>query len=437
MFHLKGLRYRLYPSPEQAADFERIAGCCRLVYNLGLEQRRDHWRNFRVCTGNSISWFSQNSEMPEMKREFPFLKAVPSHCLQAALGDLNAAYQRFFDGLSGYPKPRRKFQHDSFAFPDRKQIEIRHLGNGWAELVLPKFGRTAKDGGAIRMRLHRQLVGEIRKVTISRDGGHWFASVLVKVRHKAPATVTNQPIEANDVIGIDRGVAVPFALSNGEMLGNKTEGKRQIERQKRLQRAVSRRKRGSANRAKACRALAAHKAKVARRRRDTTHKITHAIAKNHRVVVIEKLAVKAMTASARGTAEEPGCNVAQKAGLNRVILDKGWGEFRRQLGYKLAWQGKMLLEVPARNTSRTCGSCAHVAAESRMSQAIFACVACGHTANADMNAAVEIRRRGLQALGVDTRKERPGQPVEPSALALAMKQETENEDIRSAAIAAA
>lgn len=435
MFLLKGLRYRLYPTPQQVADFEGIAGCCRLVYNLGLEQRRDHWRNFHASTGNSITWFSQNSELPALKRDFPFLKAVPSHCLQAALGDLNAAYQRFFDGLGGYPRPRRKFQHDSFAFPDRKQIEIRHLGKGWVDLVLPKFGRIAKDGGAIRMRLHRQLIGEIRKVTISRDGKHWYASVLVKVRQKAP--VQTLPITANDVIGIDRGVVVPFALSNGEMLGAKVEGGRELERQRRLHRALSRKKRGSRNRMKACRALAAHKAKAARRRRDRIHKITSAIAKNNGVVVIEKLAVKVMTASAKGTAEEPGRNVAQKAGLNRAILDKGWGELRRQLGYKLAWRGKTLIEVPARNTSRTCGSCGHVAGESRMSQAVFACVACGHTTNADANAAIEIRRRGLLSLGVDTRREPPGQPVEPSALALAMKQETQNDGIGSAALAAA
>ena len=101
-----------------------------------------------------------------------------------------------------------------------------------------------------------------------------------------------------------------------------------------------------------------------------------------------------MTASAAGTVEEPGKGVRQKAGLNKAILDQGWGEFRRQLGYKQVWRGGWMLEVPAPYTSQTCPECGYVTAENRTSQSVFRCVSCGHAANADDVAAINIARAG-------------------------------------------
>jgi putative transposase len=100
-----------------------------------------------------------------------------------------------------------------------------------------------------------------------------------------------------------------------------------------------------------------------------------------------------MSASAKGTIEEPGTHVSAKSGLNRRILDQGWGEFRRQLGYKLDWLGGTLLLVDPRNTSRTCNACGHVSADNRVSQSAFKCIACGHASNADTNAAKNILGR--------------------------------------------
>ncbi|MCW3783876.1 helix-turn-helix domain-containing protein, partial [Defluviimonas salinarum] len=112
MTQLKATRIRLYPTPAQEAAFLRIAGCCRLVYNLGLEQRRDFWRQHRATTGHSISWIGQKREITDLKAVAPFLAEVPVHCLQMALKDLDAAYGRFFDGAAGYPRPRKKGEND-------------------------------------------------------------------------------------------------------------------------------------------------------------------------------------------------------------------------------------------------------------------------------------------------------------------------------------
>lgn len=110
---------------------------------------------------------------------------------------------------------------------------------------------------------------------------------------------------------------------------------------------------------------------------------------------MEDLRIANMTASAKGTLETPGINVHAKSGLNRRILDQGWGEFRRQLGYKLEWKGGTLVLVDPRDTSRTCAACGHISRENRQTQAAFCCVACGHAANAD--AAINILRRAGSA----------------------------------------
>src|SRR5690606_35939698 len=208
----------------------------------------------------------------------------------------------------------------------------------------------------------------------------------------------NVSIEQADVVGIDRGVCVPVALSTGDMLGHEVESERHRRKQRRLAKALARTQRGSKRRMKAVVRLRVHKARMARRRRDMIHQITAQIVKRHRVIVIENLRVKAMTASARGTAEDPGRNVAAQAGLNRSILDKGWGEMRRQLAYKLSWSGGRLIEVDPRNTSRTCGCCGIVDAASRIYRDRFSCWSCGYQEHADTNAARVIRQRGLLAL---------------------------------------
>ena len=167
--------------------------------------------------------------------------------------------------------------------------------------------------------------------------------------------------------------------------------------------------------------------RVVNARKDFLHKASTQIASAHARVIVEDLGVKNMSASARGTAEQPGRRVKQKAGLNRSILDQGWAEFRRQLEYKLSWNGGMLVAVPAQYTSQTCPECGHVSKDNRQTQAVFACVACGHTGNADWVAAVNILERGhrLTACGEDARRERPAR----AAHAASEKQEP-TEEIR-------
>ena len=164
-----------------------------------------------------------------------------------------------------------------------------------------------------------------------------------------------------------------------------------------LQQALARKKRGSSNRRKAIRRVAKIQMRVANARKNFLHERTTDIAKNHGTVVIEALKMRNMYASAKGTAEKPGKKVAQKAGLNRAILDQGWGAFRVMLAYKLADRGATLVEVPAAYTSQTCAECGVVNARSRQSQSCFICTGCAHEANADTNAAIVILKRGTDS----------------------------------------
>lgn len=397
MHRMTATRLRIYPTPEQAQAFAQIAGCCRLVYNAALEQRRDFWRQYRATQGRHIHWMGQKRELPALKDAFPFLAEAPAHCLQMALQDLQRAYDAFFAGRAGYPRPRRKLENDAFRFPDPAQIRLEP---GAGLLRLPKFGRSPGDHGPLRVRVHRPIRGWIRSVTVIREGAVWYASVLTRVRCRPVSRVT---ATAQEALGVDRGTVNPFAGSDGVVRGAAVApapGSGAAKRRRRLEQALARAKKGSRRRAKVRLKLAAHRAREARRRRDLIEKVTTEIAKSHRVVVIEDLRVQAMTASARGTAEEPGRNVAQKAGLNRSILDKGWGMFVTRLEQKLAAVGGQLIRVPAAFSSQTCSGCGHVAAESRVTRDRFRCVECGSEQDADLNAALVIRGRGLARLGL-------------------------------------
>lgn len=380
----KAFRYRIYPTPDQAKALARIAGCCRVVYNLGLEQRRVWGPRHR------IRYESQAGELPALKAAFPWLAEAPSHCLQQALIDLDSGFKRFFGGSAGCPRPRLKRDGLTMRFPDPKQIRLDPDGQ---RLVLPKFGKTRSDGGALSIRLHRPHEGKLRSVTVSYRGGLWYASLL--------CSVEQEPLPAGaDRLGLDMGIARPIALSDGGVMALTRMPDRLVRQQRLRQQALARTRKGSASRRKAVTRLAATLGHIARRREDAAHKATRELADRAAVLAIEDLRVRNMTASARGTVDQPGRNVRQKAGLNRSMLDVSPRRIRTQLAYKTAWRETTLVAVPPHHSSRTCSDCGHVAAENRESQAVFRCRQCGHQANADTNAARVILQRGLARLGI-------------------------------------
>lgn len=364
--------YRLEPTAEQGMAFAQWAGACRFVYNLALEQRRDWYR-----PGRNFNFYQQKREVTELRAEIDWLRAVPVHALQMAVQAVDHAFQRFFTGLGSYPQPRKKGQRDSFTLPDPSYLGIKRLNKNRGAIKVPKVGWVKLVG-------YRPLGGELRSITISRRAGHWYASIAWRVEVAEPAK------SSLPSVGVDRGIAVFAALSDGTKIESLNAFKRIGARLAKAQRRLSRKTKFSANWKKQKAKITKLHSHAANARKDFLHKLSTEIAKNHGVVKIEKLQVRNMSASAAGTVEEPGRNVAQKRGLNRSILDQGWSMFATMLRYKLAERGGELVDVPAAFTSQTCSCCGVIDKKSRKDQATFECGHCGHAENADTNAAKNI-----------------------------------------------
>lgn len=373
----RGLTFKLEPTEAQSALFRQHAGVCRLVYNLCLEQRRDWWKRYQERTGDNLNYVTQARQLTTLRAECDFIRAVSQTAEQMAIRALDTAFKNFFAGRAGFPTPHRKGVNDGFSFAGR-QIEVKRLNRNKGAVKLPKIGW-------VKFRGFRPAEGRIMQATISHTNLGWQVSIGCEIdrdiTHLAGA------------VGIDRGVAVPLMLSDGTSYELPASVRLLAQKINVARRVVSRRKRGSKRQAIARARVARLCARQARIRKDWAHRATTAITRQYGTVVVESLRTKNMTKSAAGTIEAPGRNVAQKRGLNRVILNVGWHQIETMLTYKA---GRIIKVNPA-HTSQTCASCGTVDSRSRKNQAVFVCTACGHRDNADRNAAINILNRGNTA----------------------------------------
>lgn len=393
MIH-RAAKYALRPTPAQAATLGQWIGATRFIYNLCLEQRRDFWRQYLRAHGRHLSWGQQSKEVTALRAEQPWIAAVPRSAVEAAVKDVDRAYRAWFSGRAGYPKPRRKFTHDTMRI-QAQRFAIKQLNRKWSAMRLPTIGW-------IKFRDTGIALGRPVSITVAKTVDGWSASITHEVEAKLET-----PTAA--AVGIDRGIAQTLTLSNGEVFAAPKLDSL-MKRRKRAQRALARCKRGSNRRRVAKARVAVLSLRAAHVRADWCHRTSTTISKRFGLVAIEALKVQAMTARASGTLAEPGRNVAQKRGLNRAILDQCWGRFAQFLDYKMTVRGGTLISVPAAYTSQTCASCGVVDARSRKSQAVFHCVACDHTDNADVNAAKEILRRSTALLGGEGAHRAPAEP---------------------------
>lgn len=387
----RGYRFRLYPTPEQEVILRQHVGVCRLVYNLALEQRRDFWRQYLQKTGKHISFASQCRELTELRAAFDWIAAAPSAAQSYALRDLDTAYRAFFSGRAGYPTPRRKGGSGGFRL-NGCCVATRALNSKWAALRVPNLGYVKYRPSAV-------MLGSLKNVTISCRAGAWYAAFVCQREVEVAGSTL-------PMVGIDRGISQTLTLSTGEHLQSPPVA-RLSSRVKLAQRVLARRRRGSRRYAAQKLRLGRLSARVARIREDWSHRASISVARRFGSVAIEDLNIRGMTGSAKGTLADPGRNIRQKAGLNRAILEQSWGRWATLLDYKLAERGGVLISVPAAYTSQTCASCGVIDARSRKSQAVFNCVACDHTDNADVNAAKEILRRSTAWLDVEGSVSRP------------------------------
>ncbi|MEV8636744.1 transposase [Streptosporangium sp. NPDC051023] len=370
-------RFRLQPSPAQEAALLEHCGHARFVWNLAVEQHAC-WKPGR---SGAPGFAEQCRQLTEARAAFAWLRAGSVIVQQQALKDFAQAMANFFGKTHRRPAWRRRGRGEGFRIVAVGPDDVRRLSRKVGEVRIPKVGW-------VRFRRSRAVPGGVRSFRVTRDrAGRWhvaFAAIPAPV--PGPGT--------GEVAGVDRGVVVSTALSTGELLH--APGLREGEKARlvRLQRKLARARRGSTRRGKVKAAIAALKAREADRRKDWVEKTSTALARRFDVVAVEDLKVRSMTRSAKGTLEAPGRKVRQKAGLNRAVLGSGWGRLVERLEHKAP--GRVWRVDPA-FTSLTCNVCRHIARDNRESQAVFRCVACGHWANADVNAACNIRDIAIAA----------------------------------------
>jgi transposase len=363
-------RYRLEPTPQQADVLLRHCADARYAWNLCVEQE-SWWRRDR---GRMPGLAERCRQLTDARADNPWLAAGSVIVQQQAIRDHAQAMARFLAGTCKRPRWRKKGQDEGFRVVAIGPSDVRRLNRNHAEVKIPKVGW-------VRFRLSRPVPEGVKSYRITRDrSGRW---------HVAFAAIPG-PVEGpgtGEVVGIDRGVAVSAALSTGEMLHAPGLSVWEKARLRRLERKLAKARRGSVRRGKVKATVARLKAREADRRKDWAEKASTGLARRFDVIRVEDLNIRAMTRSARGTIDEPGRNIAAKAGLNRGILGSGWALLVRRLEDKAP--GRVEKVSPA-FTSQRCSACGHIARESRESQALFRCVACGYTLNADVNAARNI-----------------------------------------------
>ncbi|OBA84403.1 transposase [Mycobacterium sp. 1164966.3] len=385
---LAGRRFRVEFSAEQAEFAGQIGAVCRAVWNTGLEQRREYRRR--------EAWMSygiQAHELAAAKAEHEWLKDVPGHCLQQTLMDLDRAC-RMHGTFRVHWRSGRRWA-PSFRFPEGNKMVVEKLNRCHARVKLPKLGW-------VKFRASRCLEGEtLRSATVSRQGAHWYLSLLVDDGIEAPAA----HVAPGTAVGVDRGVVVAAATSEGELIDRTFVTDGEHRRAVALQRKLSRAGRGSANRAKIRSRLAKLRAAERHRRADFCVQTAARLARTNAVVVAEDLKTRNMTRRPKPV-EDPdnpghylGNGAAGKSGLNKAILGKGWHRFGQALSSVARYTGTQVIKVPAAFTSLRCSACGQVDPKNRESQAVFRCTSCSHgPVHADVNAAKNILAAGLAVI---------------------------------------
>lgn len=366
----QAFKFVLLPNGDQLRQMCRFAGSARYVYNKALALKKERYEQKEKLTR-----FQLDKMLVQWKQKTPWLAEAPAHALQQAILDLDRAYTNFFQKRASFPKFHKKGQRDSFRESDPKCIKLEQSNN---RIQLPKIGW-------VRYRNSREVLGQIRSVTVSLSAGKWFVSI-VTLREVEPPQHPSA-----STVGLDWGVTRFYTLSDGEYQDQCQPLKQFLPKLAKLQRRLARKKKFSNHWKKAKGKVTKLHSKIANIRKDFLHKVSADISKNHAVVFIEDLQVKNLSKSAKK-------NVVQKSGLNRSILDASPFELRRQLEYKTQWSGGLLALVPPQNTSRKCPQCQHTSAENRKTQAKFVCVKCGFSANADFVGALNIKEAGLASL---------------------------------------
>ncbi|MGO1473527.1 MAG: RNA-guided endonuclease InsQ/TnpB family protein [Psychrobacter sp.] len=409
----KAYKFRLEPNVEQQVILNNLVGSARFVWNQMLAMSFEMFANNEFINATNLV-----NKIMDLKNnpDFEFLKSHSNAVsLQQKVRDLASAWSRFFD-----PKVHARLKENKkkirkpkfFKLADGTEIQLRPLmprfkrkSDGCDSIRLVQFDKYCRiEGnrvklpngvGFVKFRKSQDIIGTIKNVAISKKSGRWYVSFGCE------REIENPIHPSKTAIGIDLGITRLISTSGGQYIKPKNSFKANQVKLAKLQRQLSRKVLFSQNWKKQNRKIQKLHHHIANIRHDYLHKITTAISKNHAMIVVEDLKVINMSKSASGTLENKGRNVKAKSGLNKSILDQGWGMMVNMLEYKQHWTGGLLIKINPRYTSQTCSQCQHIAKENRRSQARFECVKCTYVANADFNAARNILAAGHAVLSAE------------------------------------
>ena len=383
--------FRLYPSATQARQLHDWRRMHQALYNAALYNRKTQYQKF----GHSVDYFEQQNCLPEFKEVWTEYKTLGSQALQATLKRVDLAFLRFFGGLGGYPKFKSARHYRGWTYPGIAGWKVEGQG-GNGHLTISKLGR-------VQMRGQARTWGTPTTCTVFFEHGNWYASI----------TVLCTPIRLTDIgsVGIDLGCKEAVTLSTGEQF-SKPEFLKESQKKVKLSSKKLRTKRSPnwKKKIKASRRWKKHRQvvsklqrKVARQREDWQHKVTSNIVSGNSLIAGEQLSVKNMTRKAKKGSKRK----AQKAGLNRSMLEVGFSTITKMLAYKSAEAGGFYLESPTRQLkpSQRCAKCWELTPKT-LADRVHICQHCGHQEDRDVNAAqvnlIWARGQELSSLGAES-----------------------------------
>lgn len=348
----KTYKYRLMPNQTVEKKLHWVLARCQELYNAGLSERRDAYR----MANKSITYYDQQNDLPEIKATIrEEYQEIAAHVLYDVLKRLDKAFQRFFARVKngqkpGYPRFQGRNRYASFTYPDKA---------GWKLQMEPDSQRAylkLTKIGTIRVKLHRPIAGNVKTVTIKREGEHWYVCLSCEMERPEPLPASDEEV------GIDLGVIHFAALSNGEFIESSHHYRQAEKHLKKLQMSVSRKKRGSHRRARAVKLVTKAHRKVRNQRTDFAQKASRALVNRYQVIIFEDLQTANLVKRPKPKQDEATGHylpngASAKGGLNKSIHDAGWSAFVGMCTYKAAEAGRTLLKVSPHLTSQICPNC--------------------------------------------------------------------------------